>query len=252
MSARRFLVEPGALAAGPGAELELAPEEAAHAVKVLRLAPGKEVELTDARGAMAAAELVRAGRRGAACRLLRVWRPAPPEPRLVACPGLAKGPAMELLAQKLSEMGAERLCPVVCARSVARPKDPAAKAARWQRLADLALKQCGAARAPEVLEPRPLDELLAAAPAGALRLMLYEEETGPTLAQALAGRPAEVWVLTGPEGGFTPREAEAARAAGFLTCRLPGAILRAETAALAAAAVVRFGGPGPGPEPAGA
>jgi 16S rRNA (uracil1498-N3)-methyltransferase len=242
MSRRRFLAEPGSLAAG--AELELAPEEAAHAVRVLRLAPGAEVELTDARGALAAAVLTRADRRGAACRVERVWRPSPPEPRLVSCPGLAKGPAMELLAQKLAEMGARELRPAVCGRSVARPKDGQAKAARWQRLADQALKQCGAARAPRVFEPRPLAEVLAAAPAGARKLMLYEEEReGPTLAGALAGGPAEVWVLTGPEGGFAPEEAAQAREAGFTACRLPGAILRAETAALAAAAVARFGGP---------
>ena len=60
-------------------------------------------------------------------------------------------------------------------------------------------------------------------------------------ALAQAGPRAEYWVLIGPEGGFPPQEARLARQSGFTPCGLPGAILRAETASLAAAAVIRFG-----------
>ena len=72
---------------------------------------------------------------------------------------------------------------------------------------------------------------------------LYEDEGALSLAGALARPPAadEVWALVGPEGGFAPEEVAQARAAGFIACGLGPVILRAETAALACAALVRFG-----------
>lgn len=239
MSARRFLVPPDELAPG---EVALPPAEAAHARKVLRLAPGDAVELIDGTGRRARAVLVRLDKSGGACRVEEVERAPAPRPRLVLCPGLLKAPAMDLLAVKLTELAVDQVRPMLTSRAVPRLADPAAKLARWQRLAGQALKQCGAARAPRFLPAAPLAEVLAAAPGGALKLLLYEDEQGATLAQALAaaGGAGEVWALIGPEGGFAPREAAQAREAGFISCGLPHTILRAETASLAVASVIRF------------
>ena len=240
MSQRRFLAP--ALAA-PGQELALPPEEASHARKVLRLNPGDRVQLLDGAGGLAWARLIRVDKRQVLAQVEESWQEEPPRPRLVLCPGLAKGPAMDLLAARLTELMVNEVRPFTCARSVPVLKDPAARVERWQRLAGQALKQCGAAHAPAFHAPLPLQELLVAAPGGAARIMLYEDEGGHTLAQALAQEKGdEIWLVLGPEGGFAPQEVEAARAAGFTVCGLPGAILRAETACLAVAAVVRFGG----------
>ncbi len=241
MSARRFLVPPGSLAPGL---VELPAQEAAHARKVLRLKPGAEVELLDGAGRRAAALIERLDARGGACRVERVDEVPPLSPRLVVCPGLAKNPAMELMAVKLTELMCDALMPVVCARSVPRLRDGAAKAARWQRLADQALKQCGAARAPRMHAPVDLDELLSLAPEGALKLVLHPDGGHAPLSRVLAqGRGcSEVWALVGPEGGFAPDEVGRAREAGFTPCLLPGAVLRAETACLALAALVRLAG----------
>ncbi|MCB2228116.1 MAG: 16S rRNA (uracil(1498)-N(3))-methyltransferase [Desulfarculaceae bacterium] len=240
MSLRRFLVPPGSLAPG---EAELPPEEAAHARKVLRLAPGEAVELIDGEGARAGGRLTRLDKRGGAVMVEAVDEAPAPAPLLVLCPGLLKAPAMELIAVKLTELACDQVRPVQSARAVPRLKDAAAKQERWSRLARQALKQCGAARAPRFAEPAPLAEVLAAAPDDALKLLLYEGEKRTTLAQAIAGAatPREVWALIGPEGGFAPEEAEAAQAAGFISCGLPHTILRAETACLAVASVIRFG-----------
>ena len=83
---------------------------------------------------------------------------------------------------------------------------------------------------------------LAAAPPQAAKVLLYEDERRVTLAQVLPGLggASEVWALVGPEGGFAPEEAARAVAAGFVSCRLPHTILRAETASLALAGVIRF------------
>ncbi len=239
MSARRFLVEPAAL---EGQLVQLPPEEAAHARKVLRLSPGDEVQLIDGRGRRALAVLQSLNKKGAVCRVERVETLEPPRPRLVLCPGLLKAPAMDLLAVKLTELAVDQVRSMLCARSVPRARDATAKRERWQRLAGQALKQCGAARAPQFLAPGPFEEVIKQAPASALRLLLYEEETGLSLAQALVAAPAadEVWALIGPEGGFSEDEAAQAGQAGFVPCGLPHTILRAETASIALASVIRF------------
>lgn len=239
MSRRRFLVPPEAM---DRETIRLPPEEAAHARKVLRLAPGQEVTLIDGAGRRARARLEPLDRGGALCRVISVEAVDPPRPRLVLCPGLLKGPAMDLLAARLTELAVDEVRPMLCARAVPRLADAGARRERWQRLAGQTLKQCGAARAPEFFAPGPLTEVVAQAPDRALRIMLYEAEGSRSLAQALeaAGSVQEVWALIGPEGGFEQSEVVAAARRGFVSCGLPNTILRAETASLAVAAIVRF------------
>lgn len=242
MSWRRFLVSPADL----DRELvELAPEEAAHALKVLRLGPGDGIWLLDGAGrrARAVVEAVAKGR--VSCRVLERQTPPRPHPRLVLLCGLLKAPALELMAVKLTELAVDEVRLVLTQRAVPRPKP--GHEARLQRLAAQALKQCGAAWSPLFHAPQSLTEALAAAPVPARKVILYENETDRSLAGALAHPPAaeEVWALVGPEGGFTPEEAAQAQASGFIACGLGPVILRAETAALACAVLVRFN-PAPG------
>ena len=241
MSLRRFLVPPQNL------KQELVPlpaGEAAHARKVLRLKPGDEVWLLDGEGNLARAALETLERGAASCRVLERLSPAAPRPRLTICPGLLKAAAMDLVVTKLTELMADRIQPFVSERSVARFTGDE-KVERWQRLAGQALKQCGAPRLPRVYPPLDLADLLATPGPEAARLMLYEDEGEATLAGALAaGRgAAEIWLAVGPEGGFSPAEADLARRRGWTTCGLPGATLRAETASLVGAALVRLGDP---------
>ncbi len=240
MSRRRFLVPPENLAAG---EVLLPPAEAEHARKVLRLAPGEPVALLDGRGRVGEGEVSRVDRREVACRVAEVREAPRPRPRLVLCPGLLKGPAQEDLLVKLVELMADEVRPLVTRRTVALARDAAARLTRWERLCGQALKQSGNPFLPALHPPAPLAEVLARAPGAARRLMLYEDDDRLPLAAALAPAAGEVWALVGPEGGFAPEEVAQARAAGFLPCHLPGAILRAPTASLALAAVVRFGAP---------
>ena len=239
MSLRRFLVAPGDLAAET---LDLDKTEANHARKVLRLGVGDHVQLLDGRGKRAEAEIIKLGREGMTCTVLRVEDAEPLKPRLVLCPGLAKGPAMDFMAAKLTELAVDQIRPFMARRSEPKIKDAATRLDRWRRLAGQALKQCGAPRTPEFFEPVDLADLLGAAPENAAKIMLYERHKGKSLAQALADveGSGEVWLFIGPEGGFEDEEAALAQASGCVLCGLPGTILRAETACLAAASIVRF------------
>ena len=162
--------------------------------------------------------------------------------KLVICPGLLKGPAMDMLAVKLTELMASEVRPFYSSRSVPRLKEAYERLMRWERLAGQALKQCGAAQMPLFHEPVEFGEILESAPPHASRLMLYENEGQLNLAQALEGDWDEIWALVGPEGGFDLQEVNDAQEAGFTICGLSGSTLRAETASLALASLVRFGG----------
>jgi len=239
MSARRFLVDPGELKEGP---VELARAEAAHAVKVLRLGPGDPVELLDGQGGRGLGRVEEAGRKGVVCRVESVTREPAPDPPLVMLPGVLKGQAMENVLAKFTELGVNQARPVLAGRSVPKLSDPEGKAARWRGVALQALKQCGGAHATVVRPPAGLEETLAAVPAGAQKIFLYENQDQGGLAEALAerapGRP--IWALVGPEGGIAPQEAQTLVAAGFRPIGLGPRILRAETANIALAALLRL------------
>ena len=220
----------------PGEAVELPREEAQHAVRVLRLRPGDAVELIDGDGRAYEAEMTRAERDGAAL-LVKAGLPGREAPvSLTLYMGLPKAEKLELIAQKLTELGGARLVPVVMARSVARPdqRDADKRRERLERIALEATKQCGRGRVPEMAAPVGWKEALALMAAHQLTLMPWEEARGLRLSDVRAERPdaKDIAVLIGPEGGIAPEEAREAEALGARLVTLGPRILRAETAAI--------------------
>jgi 16S rRNA (uracil1498-N3)-methyltransferase len=150
-----------------------------------------------------------------------------------------RGPRMDLLVQKTSELGIARIIPVLTERSVARPGAEAGKRARWEKIAREAARQCGRADLPIVDPPVGLTEALAGPLLPLRRLALFEgEKTRSLRATVAAMEPAATALLIGPEGGFAPAELAVAQAAGFEAVGLGERILRVETAAIVAVALV--------------
>lgn len=234
----RFFIEPGH---APGERVELAPEEAAHALRVLRLPVGSEVALLDGAGALFAGELIEAGPRAVA-RLLEALPGAEPPVRLTLYQGLPKFEKLEFIAQKATELGAAALVPVCMERSVVKLKaqEGEKKRERLGKIAREAAKQCGRARVPAIEAPLSWPEALARMAGHDLLLMPWEEARTGRLREAFARFPGarDIGLLIGPEGGIAPREAEEAVARGALALSLGPRILRAETAALAACAMI--------------
>jgi 16S rRNA (uracil1498-N3)-methyltransferase len=238
MSSRRFLVSPEALLDDV---VKLPDDEALHARKVLRLKKGDAVQLIDGKGKKALANIAAINKHEVTCDVLERREQQGPQQKLVICPGLLKGPAMDMLAAKLTELMVDELHPFNCARSVPQLKDPYERLMRWERLAGQAIKQCGAAQMPLFNQPQAFEDVLELPPEDSCRIMLYEAEGRLSLGEALQGDWPEIWALIGPEGGFTLDEVQLAAEAGFSVCGLAGgSILRAETASLALASVVRF------------
>jgi 16S rRNA (uracil1498-N3)-methyltransferase len=219
---------------GPGVECMLGDSATRH-VQVLRLQPGAALTLFDGRGGQWRAEITRIGRRDVA---VRVGVHEAVERELARPVTLALGmPAnerMDALIEKATELGVAAIQPLVCERSVLRVAGERAerKAAHWRAVAVSACEQCGRNRVPPVAVPVPIAQWLARPDMPPERWLLsLAGDAGPP--RAVDG---PVCVLSGPEGGLSPAEEAAARAAGYRALSLGARTLRADTAPLAALA----------------
>lgn len=230
----------------PGRNLELDEPESRHALRVLRLVPGDRVEVTDGMGGMGQGTLIAAGRQQAVVHIDRAWQVPPPPLSLDLAVALPKGGRVEDLVDQLSQLGAARLIPLRTHRTVVDPRP--AKLQRLQRRAVEAAKQCGRAymlvveptqTLPQVLT-RPHSLRLLADPAAAPSDRYGSPGTRAPLHGVTTGAVCSAVVLIGPEGGWTDEERQAALAAGCTPCRLGPYVMRIETAAAAAAAIIGY------------
>ena len=225
------------------------PEAAARHAQVRRVQPGDELHLFDGRGHEHVAQVLQMGRKAVAVRVGPACATLPEMPqRLTLALGMPANERMDTLVEKATELGVHAIQPLECERSVLRLAGERAqrKRAHWQAVAVAASEQCGRAWVPQVAEVQPLAGWLQAlGPAGAdsasntarLVLSFSPDALSPAAAeQALGlkdGDAQAVHVLSGPEGGLSPAEEAAARAAGFQPVTLGPRVLRADTAPLA-------------------
>lgn len=229
----------------------LPPQEAAHALQVLRLKDGDLVELFDGAGGWAQASLQIRGKKDVQVLLQKNLDPGPRSTRIPLRLELAvlKGEAMEWAIEKCTELGVSEVFPILTDHCVIqlredRGKGPDAFSERWSKIADQALKQCERVHRLVIHPPRKLQDHLATVPllSGETRLWCDEAQLGSreTLlgSRLLQLKPTSVRILIGPEGGFSVVEREGLRREKDThPVSLGPWILRAETAALSAAAL---------------
>jgi 16S rRNA (uracil1498-N3)-methyltransferase len=233
----RFFVPPQAIV---GKEVRLGPDLARRMGRVLRLRVGDHVLLLDNTGREYEVELT-ALTPTASQGVVLVSRQGAGEPnvRLVLYQALIKGQRFDWVLEKGTELGVAGFVPVVSSRSQLRVSQAsAARTERWRRVVVEAAEQSGRCRLPEISSPLSFEE--ACASAAGLRILPWEGEREVGLRDVLAGEGAidAVSLFVGPEGGFPPEEVELARRQGVRTVSLGRRILRAETAAIVAAALV--------------
>jgi 16S rRNA (uracil1498-N3)-methyltransferase len=212
-----------------------------HLIRVLRAMPGETIELFNGAGHAFTATVHSVADSWADLEVGDA-RPQPLPRPLHVIQGLPKADKLELVLQKGTELGVTAFWPAATQRAVVKLQPPFnVKLQRWQRIVDEAARQCGRSDVPQVHAPCALTEALQALPQGSKPLILDEAERSRTLAQAFAMVPpdAGVAVVVGPEGGLTRQEVEACCAAGAVAVTLGSSVLRTETAALAAATVLR-------------
>ena len=160
-------------------------------------------------------------------------------PQITLALSVFKFDRMEWAIEKCTELGASRIIPVIARRTEAHLAAAAAKRVeRWQRIARQAAEQSRQVSTPEITAPITLKD--ASALPGGTRIVLSESEDQTTLKEALQSHVSggDVVLAFGPEGGWTEAELEMFRHAGWSSASLGNAILRAETAAIAATAIV--------------
>jgi 16S rRNA (uracil1498-N3)-methyltransferase len=222
-----------------GERVTITGPEHRHLGRVLRARPGDRVTLFDGAGGEVEARVDRVGRDETELELGARRTSIAAGVPITLLTAIPRGALMDFLVQKTAELGVGRLIPIVTERSVARPDAEAGRRARWEKIAREAARQCGRADVPEIAAPTPLAAALAAPDLPPRRLALFEGERGRSLrAELVETAPAPTALLVGPEGGFAPAEMAAAHAAGFVPVGLGRLILRVETAAIVAVALV--------------
>lgn len=221
-------------------ELALSESIVRH-IHVLRLQAGDEIVLFDGRGMRVAATLRQVEKRKAACTIGRVLESDSESPlQIHLIQAVSSGERMDFNLQKSVELGVASITPVLSERCVVRLQGERAdkRVQRWQEIAVSACEQCGRDIVPPV---RPIlrlsDYLRQAAAEDGLKLLMSLQNAQSLRQKQPAQRP--VYLLIGPEGGWTAAEEQAAVEAGFEAITLGKRVLRTETASLAAIAAMQ-------------
>ncbi|MGE4285710.1 MAG: 16S rRNA (uracil(1498)-N(3))-methyltransferase [Phycisphaerae bacterium] len=216
--------------------VELPTEEARH-LAAHRRREGDCIELFDGRGTSAKGVITMLSKRSAALEVTDIRKRPPRENAIITLViSVAKGQRFDWLIAKATELGADRIFPCIYSRTV-KTGEGKNLGERYRNLAISACKQCGRPFLPMISPPLTFSEHLTSLKGARLltaslrgnRGSLFDEDFSDTRERA---------VFVGPEGGFTPEEEAMLEEAGALNVKLTDAILRTETAALAACSIL--------------
>jgi len=240
---RRFFFDP---AARNGDTVLLSEIESRHIAKSLRLHVGSQIQLLDGTGARYLAEITSLGKQVAARILNADAEVREAGAALHVGQAMLKTAKMDFVVEKCTELGVTIFNPFISSRCQGRLDDEergGKRRQRWQRIVESACKQCSRPRSMELTDACSLGALCAATSreSRVLRLLFWEEEKETSLHDlpSFAGFD-RIYLLLGPEGGFSREEVELARGCGYRSISLGPRILRAETATVSAIAIVRY------------
>lgn len=216
--------------------VDISGDEFHHAVRVVRVKEGEDVELFDGRGHAARGRVV-----NVESSLLRVRIDAEVPSRespvnMCLAMSVIQLEKFELVLQKATELGVLSFIPMTTERVEIRPERYRGKQERWEKIAFEAVKQSGRSVIPKIEAPASFENVIARP---GVRVLFEAEQDSQPMPEVLAAAT----LLIGPEGGWSPDEIDAARGAGCLFQQLGPRRLRAETAAIVAATMIsaRYG-----------
>jgi 16S rRNA (uracil1498-N3)-methyltransferase len=223
----------------------LSPPLAHYVRHVLRLRVGDDIIAFDGTGQECLIRLTSVAATHVQGERLALLAPTMLAPiQLILGQALPKGPKMDLIVEKCSELGLTTLVPLHTERTVVReaPERLATKMARWQRIAAAAARQCGRRTLLDVQPPMALRDFCLCYGSAPVKLVCWEEERRQGIRQILESLTDQspIVILIGPEGGLTVHEIEMARTEGFITVSLGSHLLRTETAAIVLTGIVRY------------
>jgi len=245
----RIFIPPTAVKEG---RVSITGEKARYLTSVLRFKKGDELIVFDGEGNCFRTKILKADRREVTVEVLEKFPYDTESPlSIILVQGLLKGEKMDLVIQKATELGVKEIQPVITERSQVRETR---KVTRWRKIAEEASRQAGRTKVPVIHEALVFKNFLTEPEKlkrgqGGLKGFIFWEEGGVSLKEAvqkISPSPlpsfthSPLYLLIGPEGGFTGDEIALAETEGLIVVSLGKRILRAETASLSAVALVQF------------
>ncbi len=209
----------------------------AEHVHVLRMRPGEDMIICDGHGTDYKCRLVKADKEQVEAEVIEVVRcPAEPSVKVTVLCGLPKGDKTDYIIQKCVEAGAYEILFFSSSRCIAKLGNEEKKLERWQRIAEEAAKQSGRGIIPQVGWAGELADAFDVAVKKDVGLFMYETGEREAMGDVLEANKSvsTAAIVTGPEGGFAPFEAELAKIVGLHLCSMGERILRCETAPVVA------------------
>ena len=220
--------------------------EANHLARSLRARRGDRITAVDGSGNCAVMELIDFDKETIKARRVSDIRQIVREKKIILADCLPKHNRFDNIIEKATELGVEKIQPLISERTIAKPFGVRAQARleRWRRIAKEAAEQCARDTIPEIenicefstwlKKIQPLDE-------DTLLLFCWEEERETTIREVLSAcRDKNIIVLIGPEGGFSAREAQEIKSAGGVSVTLGKRILKTDTAAISVLAMINY------------
>lgn len=268
MTIHRFLIENAKIDPNGGIIEIVNAMQVKQISRVLRLGPNDCIDVVDASGRVYHLSLVNVSKSAVTGRILSIVEPHDSKPfKIIVVLALLKGGNFESALTRLTEIGVDVIVPVVTERTVVKldgsemtssanqfssTKTKAdSKMKRWMSIVKEAVEQCERVRPPQVVTVQPLNKALndlTKADNPPTIFICAERSQAPHLVTIVYSRyisaaspavsPSDICIVIGPEGGFTEQEIDHAISLGCAPCRLGGTILRSETAATVAAALV--------------
>ncbi|MBP7528706.1 MAG: 16S rRNA (uracil(1498)-N(3))-methyltransferase [Syntrophorhabdaceae bacterium] len=214
-----------------------------YIIGVLRKHPGDRIDLIDGKGYLYRSTIQSVKGKELYLQVVDVvHKPQEKRPKVTLCVSPIKGPRMDWLVEKATELGAEKIVPTVFKRTVVKFNDHGGeKIERWRRITVEASRQSGRFTIPEIAEPTPLRGIGPVIGDAIKRVVLYEKERHTTLKDVFGLKTGDTTcIVIGPEGGIEETEAEWLKENGFVACTLGENIFRTETTPLIVLSVILY------------
>jgi 16S rRNA (uracil1498-N3)-methyltransferase len=220
-------------------------EDGKYLRNVLRYRNGDSVKILDNRGGEYLAEIYEMSKDGIKARIVeRGFSKDPFVLPVIIGQAIPKGSKMDLVVQKATELGVDSLVPLLTERTVVRVDRGSSKRRleRWEKIAKSSSQQSRRNTIPKIHDIMGLEQFFVQYEDAGTKLILWEEEKNVRLRERLKSleKRKRLVLAIGPEGGFSAREIEMARKAGFLSVGLGSMILRTETVSLVTLGIVQY------------
>ncbi|MCM2283467.1 MAG: 16S rRNA (uracil(1498)-N(3))-methyltransferase [Desulfobacula sp.] len=217
-------------------------QDAKHIVRVLRLKKGTDLEISNGRGKDFSARIAAASVDRVQLEIIEELNSVTESSvHITLCSGMLKDNKMDLVIKYATQLGIRSWVPFFSERSIPSPdaKRMEKRVERWESIARESLKQCRRSRLPEIFRPLDFETVLTLPESSDIKLAFWEKASARLDALQKKDDAGRIFILIGPEGGFSDHEVGLAQQKGFVSCSLGPRILRAETASIASCTLVQ-------------